>query len=79
MILSTSRRRRSRNPLSNIMRSRLVFLKKLINEDKQMKIGIISPYKPQAKELQERIEELNLPSYIADNLKISTIDSFQGQ
>ena len=43
-----------------------------------MTIGIFSPYKPQVKELRERIEELNLPSYIADNIEINTIDSFQG-
>lgn len=44
-----------------------------------MIIGIISHYKSQVKELQERIESLNLPQIIMDNIKISTVDSFQGQ
>ncbi len=47
--------------------------------DSNLKIGIIAPYKSQIKYLESQIYEVPMSDQERDNIRISTVDAFQGQ
>lgn len=54
-------------------------MQKLIRNDPNITIGVIAPYKSQVKLIQNLFEEANYPEKVMKNVKISTVDAFQGQ